>query len=59
MSQEPNDQAGALAEPLDALFGGVGFVAGLAAAIYGYTLFFSLALALFWAPTWWGMPCQT
>ena len=33
--------------PLDAIFGGVGFIAGLAAAIYGYTLLPSLALALF------------
>jgi hypothetical protein len=41
------NDSGRSIEPLDVLFGGVGFVAGLAAAIYGYTLFFSLALALF------------
>jgi hypothetical protein len=33
--------------PVDAVFGGLGFVAGLGAAIYGYTLFPSLALAIF------------
>ena len=33
--------------PVDAVFGGLGFIAGLGAAIYGYTLFPSLALALF------------
>jgi hypothetical protein len=32
---------------LDAIFGGLGFIAGLSAAIYGYTLLPSLALALF------------
>jgi hypothetical protein len=33
--------------PVDGLFGALGFVAGLGAAIYGYTLFPSLALAIF------------
>ena len=33
--------------PVDAVFGALGFVAGLGAAIYGYTLIPSLALAIF------------
>ena len=33
--------------PVDTVFGGLGFIAGLGAAVYGYTLFPSLALAIF------------
>ena len=32
---------------MDAIFGGLGFIAGLAAAVYGYALLPSLALAIF------------